>query len=137
MSFAERMINHVNALNQAWQDRQLHVVADLYHPDVVLLPPDAGTPIVGREAVLASYDDFAAAELLDFRVEGFDTFEFGDTGVCHMRFQIEYVLDGSRHCERGLEVYVIADVGGTPQIIWRSQNLTEISTLDANDSEGG
>ena len=130
MSLAERMIDHVNELNQAWQNRQFQAIAPLYHPDVVLLPPDAGAPIVGRDAVLASYQDFAAAEFVDFAVEGFDTFEFGTTGVCHMRFQIEYILDGARHREHGLEVYVIADVSGTPQIIWRGQSLTEISAIE-------
>ena len=135
MSSAERMINHVNELNQAWQDRQFQAIAHLYHPSAVLLPPDAGAAIVGRDAVLASYDDFAAAELVEFAIEGFDTFEFGDTGVCHMRFEIEYVLDGSRHHERGLEIYVIADVTSKPQIIWRSQSLTEISAIEANGPE--
>ncbi len=49
-----------------------------------------------------------------------------------MRFQIEYVLDGARRREHGLEVYVIADVGGSPQIIWRSQSLTKISAIEAD-----
>ena len=133
VTFAERMTDHVNQLNQAWQDRQFDALAQFYHPNVVLLPPDAGPPIVGRDGVVASYQDFAAAELVDFTAEAIDTFEFGDTGVCHLRFQIEYLLEGSRYRERGVEVYVMTRVGGELAIIWRSQSLTEVSDFPANE----
>lgn len=137
MTFAERIINHINGLNDAWQDEQFQAIAGYYHPDVVLLPPDAGPPITGRDAVVASYQDFAAAERVQFTVEGFDTFEFADTGVCHMRFQMEYTLDGSRYSEHGLEVYVVANVTTDPQIIWRSQSLTEITDVEVGEPGSG
>lgn len=133
MTFAERVISHISELNEAWQEQRFEAIGEYYHPDVILLPPDAGEPITGRDAVVASYGDFAAAELLDFTVERYDTYEFSGTGVCHMRFAVEYTLDGARYRERGLEVYVIVDVETRPQIIWRSQSLTEISDIKAGE----
>jgi len=123
---ADCMISHIRGLTKAWQNQDYEAVAQYYHPDVVLLPPDAGAPIIGRNAVVSSYTEFAAAKLIDFIEEGFDTFEFDSTGVCHMRFQVEYALDGSHQRERGLEVYVLTNIPAAPQIIWRSQSLTEI-----------
>ena len=58
-------------LNSAWLNRDYARLAALYHPDVVLLPPDAGAPLLGREAVLDTYRDFHAA----CRVEHFSVTE--------------------------------------------------------------
>lgn len=137
VTFAERTIKHISDLNEAWQSQQFQSIGQFYHPDIVLLPPDAGPPIKGRSAVVASYGDFASAELVDFTVEGFDVFQFDDTGVCHMRFQMEYTLDGSRYRERGLEVYVVANVPTAPQIIWRSQSLTEVFDIKPDQPASG
>jgi ketosteroid isomerase-like protein len=135
VTFTERTTKHISELNEAWQTRRFHDIAAYYDPNVVLLPPDAGEAIVGRDAVVASYNDFAAADLNEFVVEGFEVFEFDDTGICHLRFLVEYTLDGSRYRERGLEVYVVANVNTSPQIIWRSQSLTEVSDIKPHEAE--
>ena len=49
------------ALNDCWQRGDLEALESFYHPDVVLLPPDLGQPICGREAVVASYLEFLQA----------------------------------------------------------------------------
>lgn len=131
MTFEQRIIHLIEGLNAAWQRQDWHAVGACYHPDAVLLPPDAGAPIVGRSAVLASYQEFAAAQLLEFTATDFEVFEFGDHGVCHMRFSVEYRLGETQHKERGLEVYMVAQVPEVPQIIWRSQSVVEIQALDS------
>ena len=55
----------VLALNDCWQAADLSALEGFYHPDVVLLPPDLGQPICGREAVVASYGEFLQAASLD------------------------------------------------------------------------
>ena len=59
------------ALNNCWQTGDLAALAEYYHPDVVLLPPDMGEPIRGRQAVIESYQDFLEAATL----EHFDAYE--------------------------------------------------------------
>ena len=52
-------------LNDCWQRGDVEALTHCYHPDVVLLPPDLGPPIRGRDAVVASYRDFLDAARLD------------------------------------------------------------------------
>jgi ketosteroid isomerase-like protein len=134
MTSDERIRALILRLNEAWQAGRFNELADFYHPDVVLLPPDAGEPIRGRAAVVASYREFAeAATLIEFQVTGMDVFEFSGSGgssVCHMRFEIEYETAGQRFRESGLEVYVMSETSDStqPVILWRSQ-----AVLDAEE----
>jgi ketosteroid isomerase-like protein len=125
----ERTNQLILSLNATWQAGQFDQLADYYHPDVVLLPPDAGAPIIGRDNVVASYQEFAdAATLHEFRITSTDTFVFDSTAVCHMRFEIEYETDSGRFRESGLEIYVVANAtsdAAQPAIIWRSQAVLD------------
>ncbi|MGE0624966.1 MAG: DUF4440 domain-containing protein [Pseudomonadales bacterium] len=120
----------ITALNERWQRGEVDALADFYHPDVVLLPPDLGTPICGRDAVVASYRDFLdAARLNRFEPVGLDVFPFpagdGASYIAHLGFEVDYTLDGSRYLERGLEVYVLQETSGRLQIIWRQQSVLD------------
>ena len=115
----------VRALNAAWQRKDWAHLGDCYHDDAVLLPPDAGTPIVGREAILATYKEFAAAATLkQFTIPALDVFDFGSTHMVHMRFTVEYVYEGDHTIDSGLEVYAIV-TSDRPRVIWRQQCLLE------------
>ncbi|MCZ6640467.1 MAG: nuclear transport factor 2 family protein [Gammaproteobacteria bacterium] len=116
----------VRELNDTWQQGKLDELTRFYHPDVVLLPPDSGEPIHGRNAVIGSYGDFAsAATLHDFIVSSLEVFEFATTAVVHMRFVVEFSLQDQRLREGGLEIYVLNIVDGEPSIVWRSQQILE------------
>ncbi len=121
----------IERLNQAWLGADYATLECLYHPDVVLLPPDAGEAIVGRAAVLASYREFhAAASVTRFQVQSLNVYDFAATTVAHMRFDIEFKFssdasDGPHQSETGLEVYTLIEQPGphaaSPQIVWRAQ----------------
>ena len=100
----------------------------LYHPDAVLLPPDAGAVITGREQITDTYRDFFEhAHLEDFRVASVEQYEFDSGTAVHLRFEVTYGLGEERLCDRGLEVYW---VDTTPLILWRQQ------IIDASTSAG-
>ena len=127
-SQTQQFIEH---LNQAWLGEDTLTLERLYHADVVLLPPDAGEPIVGRAAVLASYRDFhAAASVIRFEVRSLEVYEFVATTLVHMRFDIDFKFsidasDVPHQSETGLEVYTLVEQPETPaqnpQIVWRAQ----------------
>ena len=48
----EDFLNH---LNKSWLDQDYEALASAYHPEVILLPPDAGIPLEGRETICATY----------------------------------------------------------------------------------
>ncbi|MCZ6617298.1 MAG: nuclear transport factor 2 family protein [Gammaproteobacteria bacterium] len=116
----------VRELNNTWQQGKLEELTRFYHPDVVLLPPDAGEPIYGRSAVIDTYGDFAsAATLHEFVISSLEVFDFAATAVVHMGFAVEFSLQQQRLRESGLEVYVLNITDGEPAIVWRCQNILE------------
>ena len=125
----ESITGFITRLNRTWQNEDLQALGDFYHAGAVLLPPDAGPPIVGREPIVASYREFAeAASLLGFSVSDLVSHSF-DTGsgqrvhMVHMSFDVAYELDGTIYEESGLEIYTIIESDGTFEIVWRNQNL--------------
>lgn len=116
MSPAENLIR---ALNDAWLADDFDAIAACYHADVILLPPDAGVPIIGRDAVVSTYREFSnQARLKDFQVTELLTYPVDGLSAIHMRFDVEYQLDEAVYQESGLDVYW---VNATPLIIWRHQ----------------
>ncbi len=116
----------VRELNNTWQRGKLDELARFYHPDVVLLPPDAAEPIQGRSAVIDTYHDFAsAATLHEFVISSLEVFDFATTAVVHMGFVVEFSFQEQRLREAGLEVYVLNIADAEPEIVWRSQNILE------------
>ncbi len=121
----------VLALNDCWPRGDLDALAQFYHPDVVLLPPDLGEPICGREAVVASYLEFLqAASLEHFEVLALEVFPFQGTGgsrtfMAHLTFAVTYTLDGETYVEKGLEAYTIAGDDDGLKILWRHQSVLD------------
>ena len=121
----------LTALNECWQAGDLAAIADFYHPDVVLLPPDLGAPIHGRDAVVASYREFLDAATLDlFEITSLDVFPF-DTGsgaatlVAHLAFDVAYTLNEETYVEKGLEVYTLGEQNGQMKVLWRHQAVLD------------
>ncbi len=141
----EQFLQH---LNDAWLSRDYTTLGQLYHQDVVLLPPDAGSPLLGREAVLATYEDFHAACYVErFTVTEQSSWPFSSpqttgeaiTTMVHMRFAIDYRFSQSAssgetttpntapetmlQTEQGMDVYTLTQISAehAPTIIWRAQ----------------
>lgn len=110
-------------LQQAWQARAWAEVAGLYHPDAQLLPTDLGPAISGREAIVASYQEFMQlAELHRFDVRESRERCYQHTCIVQCECDIEYVLDGLRMADQVTEIYVLEhDAAGALHIIWRQQ----------------
>ncbi|MEM7217872.1 MAG: nuclear transport factor 2 family protein [Pseudomonadota bacterium] len=112
----------VRQLNDAWLQQDYDALAALYHPQAVLLPPDAGAPITGRDAVLQTYRDFhSVGSVTRFEVDDITIYEFAASVMCHMRFQISYRVGDNDYVEPGLETYMICEHEGVPVIGWRAQ----------------
>lgn len=121
----------VLGLNDCWQRGDLEALSAYYHPDVVLLPPDLGQPICGREAVVASYLEFLQAASLDhFEVLELEVFPFvarggNNTAIAHLTFTVTYTLDGEVYVEKGLEAYTLSEDDDGLKILWRHQSVLD------------
>lgn len=101
-----------------------------YAVQAVLLPPDYGEPIIGRQAIADSYRDFAAsAQLLKFDTLALDEFEYPGVTMVHLRFCIEYTLDDQHLSEDGIEIYTVNTSVSPAQIVWRHQSLLATRNL--------
>ena len=115
----------VRRCNDAWQQRDWQTLAACYHPEAILLPPDAGEPISGRDDIIATYEEFVAtATIGEFRITELTSHDFTHTHIVHMRFELEYQLDSKTLKDIGLEVYVL-EGDGAASIVWRSQSITD------------
>jgi ketosteroid isomerase-like protein len=128
-------------LHDCWPRGDLQQLARFYHPDVVLLPPDLGPPICGRDAVVASYREFLDASTLEtFTVESLEIFPFeaqdGGVYMAHLTFDITYELGGRRYAEKGLEVYTVREQAGELQVLWRNQMVLEAAPGPASGKPG-
>lgn len=128
---AARAREFVLALNACWQTGDLEALTGFYHPDVVLLPPDLGVPICGREAVVASYLEFLqAASLASFEVLELEVFPFtastgSHTFMAHLTFAVTYTLDNETYVEKGLEAYALGEDEDGLKILWRHQSVLD------------
>ena len=128
----------VESIQHHWQSGDLASLAKCYDEHVVLLPPDMGEPIVGRDAVLSGYADFLRAASLerfritDLAVYTFDGPDAGQFFAAHMEFELTYVLDGTRYRDGGLEVYhIVATENAPPRVLWRSQVVLDSESLSS------
>lgn len=115
----------IRRLNECWLRGDYTALGTLFHPDAVLLPPNAQHPIVGREAIVDGYRRFGElGDIHEFEIVATQTYLFADTAICHMRFNIDYAIGERRFKESGTEVYALNGAGGEWRIIWRTQ-ITE------------
>ena len=132
----------VARLNSAWQTAQWEALAAMYHIDAVLIPPDLEPVISGRDAILATYQEFAdRATLLHFDTLGIRAHAFDRTTIVHTDFQVDYSVDGDRAKDDGQEIYVLQPSQNAAGwvIVWRqqivrfSQAVTEPGAGAANE----
>ena len=132
----DRVRTFLSHLNHCWPTATPARLADFYHPDVVLLPPDLGAPIIGRAAVVESYAEFLrTARLVSFEVEKLETFAYSQTCMAHLNFDIVYDLGGDRYQDKGLEIYTIIEQAERLEIVWRCQTVLD-SRLSSKSDPG-
>jgi ketosteroid isomerase-like protein len=112
-------------INRIWQETAPDEIAGLIAPhftqDAVVVAPSLARVARGREAVAASYADFARrAKILEVRIDAPQVDYCGDIAVATMPWRMRYEFDGSVSGERGYDTYVFRREAGRWRIFWRS-----------------
>jgi len=112
----------VERANRGWLRGDMDAVSELFDPDVRLVAPGLSPILDGREAVIGTYEEFAAAATVDrFEIKERSLLVRGDVAVATYCFDIAYRMDGEGHAEQGREVLVFARSASEWRAVWRTQ----------------
>ena len=111
------VIEHING---AWRAGRAEEAAPLFAADVVMVTPDGGR-VVGRDALVRSYVEFAAAAVIDEYAESEHSVDvFGDTAIVGYRWTMAWRAGGEAYRDRGRDLFVLARRNGGWQVVWRT-----------------
>jgi uncharacterized protein (TIGR02246 family) len=115
----------LEAINQAWQHAPPEGIATLlaqhFTDDAVFVAPNLARVARGRDAVAASYADFARnANVLEVHIDPAQVDFDGDVAIATMPWSIRYEFDQRRTSERGYDTYVFRRQGDRWRVCWRS-----------------
>lgn len=113
--------NLIRDANEAWVEGAPGELTEYFHPDMVIAGPDLAPVGRGREAAVASYEDFCrAADVIDFLELEPSVQVVGDTAIVSYAFRIEYEMEGERHLETGRDLFVLARGDDGWLAVWRA-----------------
>ncbi|HXO20588.1 MAG TPA: nuclear transport factor 2 family protein [Thermoanaerobaculia bacterium] len=114
----------VGIINEAWLGGRAERIGLFLHEDVVIYPPGFGTPVVGREACVQSYAQFAlSTKVHDFTAQAPHINVFGASAVALCPYRIVYELEGQVYREAGYDLLVFSRVGEHWQVVWRTLSI--------------
>jgi uncharacterized protein (TIGR02246 family) len=98
----------VERINAAWRAGRAEEAAPLFHPDVILVTPN-GERLVGRDAMVRSYAEFAAAAIVDEYAESRHEVDLvGATAWVSYHWEMAWRVGGDSYRERGRDVFLLA-----------------------------
>lgn len=108
--------------NRGWLHGDIASVVDLFHPDVRLVAPGLSRIVDGRDAVVATYEEFMASATIDhFEITERSLLLRAEVAVAMYRFDIGYRLNGAPSREKGQEVLVFVRYADEWRAVWRMQ----------------
>ena len=117
----------VRQINRAWRTGDASEIAELFHPDAVIVHPGFEGRTEGREDCVLSYIDFAQQADVR-RLEEFDpqVDVVADTAVVSYAFEIDYLMNGQAFQDSGTDLFVLnRGRDGQWQAVWRTLIMDE------------
>jgi ketosteroid isomerase-like protein len=127
-SKGESVAAAMRRINDAWLARRVDDLADLVHPEIVVVVPGFAGRSQGRERFLAGFRDFIDNAIVhDFRQEDDQVDAVGQTGVVSFRYQMLYERSGQRYRATGRDLWVFEKTGERWLAVWRAMlDLNEV-----------
>ena len=108
-------------INRVWLDGRVEDLAEMVHPEIVMVLPDFSGKIQGREDFLAGFRDFRQNALIqEFREHDLHVDVAGDTAVVTFRYEMLYQRSGQRYHSTGRDVWVFRREGPAWIAVWRT-----------------
>lgn len=111
----------VRAINAAWVYGKPGEMEAYLDERMVLVQPGFAERLVGREACIESYREFASHAAIHSYEEGEATVDLrGETAIASFRYAIEYEMDGEIYHDVGHDVFVLMHGDGGWRAVWRT-----------------
>jgi hypothetical protein len=109
------------AINEAWRGNQPSGMKEFLHSGITMVLPGFAQTVVGRDALLASFEEFCQnARVLEYR-ETEETIQVvNNCGVASFRFEMVYERPAYRARSTGRDLWVFENTGGKWLAVWRT-----------------
>jgi ketosteroid isomerase-like protein len=119
----------LQTINSSWLSERpeelSRILADCFHPDMVIKDCDLEIVAKGKDACVRSYVDFIQqAKISAFSQDDADIHVVGETAIATYGWKITYTLEGKEYTEPGHDVFVFSRADGKWLAVWRAM-LTE------------
>jgi ketosteroid isomerase-like protein len=111
----------IRNINEAWTQGRPEQLSEFFHEDMVIAGPNFQDAGRGREACVASFQNFVGfARILGFEESEFRFEIWGDTALASYRFTIDYSVEGEALSDTGYDVYLFVQEEGRWRAVWRT-----------------
>jgi uncharacterized protein (TIGR02246 family) len=122
---AQREADDVRAvlqqISEAWQARRYEDLSQLFAPDMVFSLPGQAVRLEGRDAIVASYQQFMdRITLTSYREDQHSVDVWGGTAVASFRWDMAWLAGDVPNHDTGCDVFAFSHTDGRWLAVWRT-----------------
>ena len=122
----------VQRMNDAWaKPGGPEDLASFFREDIVMVHPDFIQRTEGRDACVASYEDFCRqAAIRDFKISNPGIDVFVNTAIATYSYEIRYEMGGELFNDTGRDIFVFVRENDRWQAVWRTMIIPQAASVN-------
>jgi ketosteroid isomerase-like protein len=122
----QEILELIEQLNDAWVKGSPEKLSSFFREDMAMVHPDFVNRTEGREACIASYEDFSSqAKVNEFKLGETSIDVFGHTAVATYSYEISYEMGGEHFKDTGRDLFVFIRENDRWQAVWRTMIIPQ------------
>lgn len=111
----------LDRIYRAWRENRPGDLTPLFHPDLVMVFPGFAGRSVGRDALVAGFEQFCTqATVIEHKESDRQIDVVGDVAVASYCYDMVYQLGGGRYHATGRDLWVFHRTDGEWLAVWRA-----------------
>ena len=108
-------------ISAAWRERRYANLSRFFAPDMVFALPGLAGRLEGRDAIVASYQEFMERiTLTSYNEDSLAVDTWGDTALATYRWEMKWLAGGVPNHETGHDVFALQRANGAWSAVWRT-----------------
>lgn len=108
-------------INEAWVNGHPEELEEYFHEDMVIAQSGLQAQGTGKKACVDSYKEFIThASILGLKESDHHIGVWGDTAVASYKFELEYEINGAKHHDSGVDLFIFTRQRGNWRAVWRT-----------------